>query len=179
MQCLRPCFYSAGLLGVFLVLAGCTYETAIRRLSLPEQTEFRTYSKVMTSAQVRKYLAQATPAERTAYLRGVGLVQRFEALDPLDREAILGGQPRQGMSAAALRFLWGQPYYTQGRVNYYEHWYYLGSSLTLAASGNDYHTYGSQVVVHLTAGRITGWLDFVPHFNDSSGNDGGDCVGGC
>jgi hypothetical protein len=31
-------------------------------------------------------------------------VQRFEALDPLDREAVRSGFPRVGMSAEALLF---------------------------------------------------------------------------
>jgi hypothetical protein len=160
-----------GLLATLLATAGCTYQAAVQRLSPPEQVEFRTYSKVITSAQARTYLAKATPVERTAYLRDLGLVQRFQALAPLDREAILAGYPSRGMSAEALRFLWGPPYYTEGRANYYEHWYYLGSSLALAVSGNDYHTFGNRVVVYLDGGRVTAWLDFVPTTDDAGSND--------
>jgi hypothetical protein len=161
---------STGLLALLLTIAGCTYDAAVQRLSLPEQAEFRIYRHAMTSAQAHAYLAKASAAERTGYLRELGLVQRFEAFDPLDREAILAGYPRLGMSAAALRFLWGLPYYTNGRANYYEHWYYLGSSLALSAAGNNYRTLSNQVVVHLDHGRVTAWLDFVPP-NDDGGSD--------
>ena len=64
----------------------------------------------MTAAQTRAYLAKATTAERTAYLSEVGLAQRFQAFDPLDREAVRNGFPRAGMSAEALRFVWGDLY---------------------------------------------------------------------
>ena len=119
--------------------------TFARGLSPAEETEWRIYHKVMTWAQERAYMAKATAAEWTASLRALGLVQRFEALDPQDREAILmGGQPRRGMSATALRFLWGEPYYTAGYLPLSAHWHYLGSSLTLAARGNDYHRHSAR-----------------------------------
>src|SRR5712691_3784725 len=130
------CQWIGLLVYTMVVLTSCAYETAIGRLSLAEQGEFYIYRHVITSAQIRTYLAQATATERTAYLSKIGLAQRFQALDPLDRDAILSGLPRQGMSAEALRFVWGEPYYTAGRRNYYEHWYYLGSSIGLSASGN-------------------------------------------
>lgn len=116
------CRYT-GVLAAILATPGCTSQAAVQRLSPSEQVEFRTYSKVITSAQARAYLAKATPAARTAYLRDLGFVQRFQALALLDREAILAGYPRRGMSAEALLFLWGPPYYTEGRANYYAHWY--------------------------------------------------------
>src|ERR687884_1238299 len=87
------------LMGTMLVLTGCTYEAAIQRLSPAEQSEFYTYRHVMTAAQTRAYLAKATAAERTAYLREIGLAQRFQALDPQDRETVLSGWPRPGVSA--------------------------------------------------------------------------------
>jgi len=125
-----------------------------------EETEFHTYLKVMTAAQARAYLAKANAAVRTAYLRTLGLVQRFEALDSQDREAILTGrQPRVGMSAEALRFLWGEPEYTTGLPAQSAHWYYRGSSFTLADRGNDS---GSMLTdVYLTDGRVAGWV-YVP-----------------
>src|SRR5215211_3108113 len=98
------------LMGGIMILSGCTY-AAMQKLSLDEQAEFHLYQKVMTPSQERAYLAKATAAERTAYLREIGLAQRFQALDPVDREAVRGGAPRVGMSAEALLFLWGIPYY--------------------------------------------------------------------
>jgi hypothetical protein len=116
----------------------------------------------MTPAQVRTYLAKENAAERTAYLRASGLVQRFEALAPSDRDAVRTGLPRVGMSAEALRFVWGDPYDTAGDANRYAHWRYLGSSLDLAAYGNQYWKSGNRVDVFLVDGHIVGWVDYVP-----------------
>jgi hypothetical protein len=132
MRDLRPFVrWVVVLMGSIMTLSGCTY-AAIHKLSLDEQAEFYVYRKVMTPSQERVYLAKATAAERTAYLSEIGLAQRFQALDPSDREAVMGGIPRVGMSAEALLFLWGEPYYTSGDASRYAHWYYLGSSLGLA-----------------------------------------------
>jgi hypothetical protein len=149
------------LMGSIMALSGCTY-AAVQRLSLDEQAEFHIYQKVMTPSQERAYLAKATAAERTAYLREIGLAQRFQALDPSDREAVRSGIPRVGMSAEALLFLWGEPYYTSGDARRYAHWYYLGSSLGLAGYGNQYYNYGNRVDVYLVAGQVTGWVDYIP-----------------
>jgi hypothetical protein len=149
------------LLGTILVLTGCTYDATLRRLSLAEQAEFYLYKKVMTPAQARAYLAKANATERTAYLREVGLTQRFEALDPLDRAAVQSGFPRVGMSADALRFVWGEPYYTEGDARRAAHWHYLGSSLALGASGNQYSNTGNRVDVYIVAGKIMGWVDYA------------------
>jgi hypothetical protein len=73
--------------GMLLVMAGCTYEAAVRSLPIAERSEFRAYRKMMTPSQVQTYLAKTTPAERQAYLRDIGLAQRFEALDEHDRSA--------------------------------------------------------------------------------------------
>ena len=116
----------------------------------------------MTGAQERAYLAQATAAERTAYLSKIGLTQRFQALDPQDRDAVLSGVARAGMSAEALLFLWGSPYSTAGDARHYAHWYYLGSSSTLAAYGNQYRLSGGRVDVYLVDGHVVGWVDYTP-----------------
>ena len=70
--------------GVLVVLTGCTY-AAVQRLPLDEQAAFYTYRKVMTGVQVHRYVAQATPAERETYLQKIGVIQRFQALEPADR----------------------------------------------------------------------------------------------
>ena len=160
------------LLCTTLVLMSCTYDTAVNRLSPAEQDELRLYRHVMTSAQVRTYLVQATATARTAYLNETGLLQRFEALDPLDRDAVRSGLPRRGMRAEALQFVWGEPYYTSGRAHNYAHWYYLGSSLGLAAWGNQYSGFGNRVDVYLVDDQVVGWVDFAPVREDAS-----DCIG--
>ena len=49
------------LLGIMVVLAGCTYDAAIQRLSPAEQAEFALYRHVMTAGHVHTYVAQQTP----------------------------------------------------------------------------------------------------------------------
>jgi hypothetical protein len=71
----------------------------VKNLSPDEQAEFRIYRKVMTAPQIRTYLSQTNAAERTAYLEQLGLVQRFNALDPQDRHAVEAGYIRKGISA--------------------------------------------------------------------------------
>ncbi len=161
MRDYKSCWsWAVVLLGALVALTGCTY-AAVQRLPLDEQAAFHTYSKVMTGVQVHTYLAKATPTEREAYVQKIGVLQRFQALDPADRAAVLHGIPHVGMSAEALRFLWGDPYDTAGDARRYAHWYYLGSSFSMAASGNQYHDFGNRVDVYLVNGHVTGWVDYT------------------
>ena len=161
MRSVRRFLGYVSILGALVALTSCTY-SALQRLPLQEQAQLAIYRKVMTPAQLRTYLAKGNTAERTAYLSESGLVQRFEALDPLDRDAVRNGFPRDSMSAEALRFVWGDPYYTAGNANRYAHWFYLGSSLSLAEDGNQYRNFGNRVDVYLVDGHIVGWVDFTP-----------------
>ena len=102
------------------------------------------------------------PRMREAYLQKIGVLQRFQALDPAGRAAVLHGIPHVGMRAEALLFLWGNPYSTAGDAKRYAHWYYLGSSFSMAASGNQYRDFGNRVDVYLVNGRVTGWVDYIP-----------------
>src|SRR5205807_2023610 len=115
---------------------------AIQRLSPAEQGEFSTYRQVMTGAQTRTYLAKTSAAERTAYLREIGLIQRFQSFDPADRAAVESGAPRVGMSADALRFVWGDPYNTEGDPRRSARWQYLGGSFG-RGSNYSYHPWDS------------------------------------
>ncbi len=171
----RPfCRWLGLLLGTTLVLTSCAYESAVQRLSPTEQAEFFLYRHVMTGMQERTYLAHASATERTAYLNTIGLTQRFQALEPRDQEVVRGGFPRPGMSAEALRFVWGEPHYTAGSARHYAHWYYLGSSIMLAASGNERLRSGNLVDVYVVDNHVVGWVDFTPA---SEGTSGGDCPG--
>jgi len=154
------------LLVVWAAGTGCTYQ-AVRRLSPSEQAEFFLYRNAMTGTQEHAYLAKTSAAERTAYLSAIGLAQRFQALDAFDRAAIRSGWPWPGMSAEALFFLWGEPYYTSGDARRSAHWYYLGSSMELAGRGNQYHNFGNRVEVYLVDGRVRGWVDYIPSGGES------------
>jgi hypothetical protein len=152
-------------------LTACSYDTAVRQLSPAEQSEWSLYRHRLTGWQARAYLAKASAAERTAYLRALGLPQRFAALDPLDQQAVRSGWPRVGMSAEALLFVWGEPYYTEGDARRSAHWYYLGSSFELGAYGNQYNNSGNRVDVYLTNGKVMGWVE-GPRPDDDKGDSG-------
>jgi len=161
----------AGVAGLIVVLAGCTYHTALQRLAPEEQTTFRTYRNVMSTRQAHTYLAKATAAERAAYLEEIGLTQRFQAMSLLDRETVLAGFPRRGMSAEALRFLWGKPHFTEGPSGRYERWQYLGSAFSLVENGNSYTQRGTIMTVYLENGQVEGWLETVPAPVETEGGD--------
>jgi hypothetical protein len=165
----------AGLIVALVVLTSCTYEAAIRQLPAPEQEMFRIYSKAMTGTQIQTYLGKGTAAERAAYLDHIGITQRFQALTPQDREVVMTGYaPQKGMSAEALRFLWGMPVYTKGQRGRSEYWYYLGPFMDLAAHGNVHSRAGVMVEVYLVAGRVDSWIEVSPSTDtdDSSGCSG-------
>jgi hypothetical protein len=163
------------IVGILLTLAGCTYHAVLQRLSPEEQVLFRAYRKVMTTGQAHTYLTKTTAAERAAYLEESGLAQRFQALSPQDRETVLSGFPRQGMSAEALHFLWGAPEYTRGAAKHAAHWYYLGSPFSLAVAGTQYGNLGTMVDVYVIEGRVVWWQEFVPSLHDDGGSS--DCQG--
>src|SRR5881275_1190277 len=170
MRMRRTFGYGAAVLLVAVVgLTACTYDAAVRQLSPAEQTEFALYHHRLTGAQARTYLAQASAAERTAYLRQLGLVQRFEALDPLDQQAVRSGWPRVGMSADALLFVWGEPYDMDGDARRSAHWHYLGSSFGRGNSHSPVGGFGNRVDVYLMDGKVMGWVDVAPTTEESSG----------
>ncbi len=148
------------LLGVMVaiaVLTGCAYDQAVNSLSPAEQNAFRAYRKVIPSSQARTYLSKPSAAERSAYLQEIGAQQRFEALDPLDRESVLNGYIRKGMSAEALRFLWGTPVDTEGTFGKEEYWVYRGQYNDLLDHGNQFID-ATRVRVHLVDGRVKWWF---------------------
>jgi hypothetical protein len=151
-------------------LTACSYDAAVRRLSPAEQSEWYLYRHRLTGVQEWTYLAKASAAERMAYLRALGLPQRFAALDPLDQQVVRSGWPRVGMSAEALLFVWGEPYYTEGNAKRSAHWHYLGSSLALGAYGNQYNNAGNRVDVYLTDGKVVGWVDGPRPDDDKGGS---------
>ena len=159
------------LFGAVLGVTACTSPAALRRLTPAEHAEFVLYHHRMTGAQEHAYLAKSSAVERTAYLREIGVAQRFEALDPLDREAVKSGWPRVGMSAEALRFVWGDPVYTKGDARRSAHWHYVGSSFARGNGRANLWEFGTRVDVYLMEGKVVGWVDVVPTTQDSS--DGG------
>ena len=76
------------------------------------------------------------------------------------------------MSAEALRFLWGEPDYSEGRVGHYEYWYYQGSIWQLAESGNAASEGGTKVIVDLVDGKVNGWFETVPNLEQGGVDNG-------
>jgi hypothetical protein len=159
----RQCWSRVGVvLGLIVMPTGCASPTKGQPSSPAEQTEFAIYRKVMAPAQTRTYLTKATAAERTAYLQESGLAQRFQALAPHDREAVQHGFLRQGMSADALRFVWGEPATMQGDMRRAAQWHYVGSLHTLTAYGNQYYDTSHGVDVSLADGKVVTWSETFP-----------------
>ena len=173
MRAHRQLVYGVGvLLGALIMLTGCPSDSAIQRLSLAEQAELYTYHNLMTGPQELTYLSKATAAERTAYLSEIGLAQRFQALDSLDREAVKNGWPSVGMSTEALLFVWGYPVWEEGDARRDSRWHYLGSSFGRGGSHYNLRGFGNRVIVTLVAGKVVAWVDVVP----SVTNDAGDSI---
>ena len=78
--------------------------------------------------------------------------------------------PSPGMSAEALRFVWGDPYYTDGDARRSALWHYLGSSFARGVSGNSPTGFGNRVDVYLVAGKVVGWVDVAPSISEDSGD---------
>ena len=164
MHCKPRLTSTIGLLSVFgllLLSSGCATYKAVQRLSPDEQTEFRVYRHLMNGGQTRTYLAKATAAERTAYLNEIGVAQKVAALDPKDRKAIRAGHIRKGMSAEALRVLWGEPHDEQGYAGHHETWFYKGSVPDLNHHGKSYSDVGTRVEVFLLDGKVSWWHENV------------------
>lgn len=153
------------LLGIMLALImfiGCAYDRAVNNLTPEERNAFWAYRKVMRGSQTRAYLFKPTEAERAAYLHDIGIQQRFNALDAEDRESVLNGFIRKGMSADALLFLWGMPEYSTGAPGEWEYWIYRGYASDLFKEGSQYSDATSQVRVYLVDNQVEWWTQEVP-----------------
>jgi hypothetical protein len=148
---------------VFLCLfAGCAAQPAYTQLPASEQGRYRAYSRVMTPRQLRTYLDLPTAAERDAYASQVGAAQALQSLSAADRAAVLHGYPFEGMSAEALRLLWGEPVSRRGPA-FDERWFYYGDAFSLAEPG--FHARaqaGTIMEVALADGKVQWWQERVP-----------------
>ncbi|ETX03218.1 MAG: hypothetical protein ETSY1_00675 [Candidatus Entotheonella factor] len=156
---------------LFAALTGCAYHQAVNKLSPQEQSTFRAYQKVINGSQARTYLSKPTPVERQAYLQDIGVVQRFEALDQQDQDAILKGYIRKGMHADALNFLWGRPQRKEGNTGKWEHWFYSGHISDLVAYGNSPYNAGTSVEVFLVDNQVEWWFEGATESIDDPGID--------
>lgn len=159
-----------GVIVVVVLFTGCAYNRAVNNLSPDERNAFWAYRKVMQGLQAKTYLSKPSEAERAAYLREIGVQQRFEALAAQDQESIRNGFIRNGMSADALYFLWGEPRYTSGATGQWEYWYYQGFASDLFEHGNQYSEASSEVRVFLVDNQVEWWSQEVPESYDDPGD---------
>ena len=146
-----------------VVITGCVSLYAGVHLSEAERGQFRAYSHLMTNRQLRTYLKLPTVSERAAYARQVGAAQKLEALPAAERAAVLKGHPFKGMSAEALRLLWGDPRWERGPKQD-EHWFYYGDYFSLAEPGSQLTFRGTIMEVALMDGQVMWWQERVPSF---------------
>lgn len=156
---LRYVLAAFSFLSLFLIC--CTSLHPNAKLPEEEQGLYRAYSRIMTSHQLRTYLALPSAAERAAYAQQVGAAQKLNALSEHDLTAVLQGHPFEGMSKQALLLLWGQPYWREGPARD-ERWYYYGDAMSLAMAGN-YQGSGDTVMeVALEDDHIVWWQERIP-----------------
>jgi len=139
------------------MLAGCAMHQAYNQLPPEEQARFRAYSRLMSSRQSRTYLHLASAAERAAFAQQLGVSDELDSLSEADRTAVLlQGQPFQGMSAQALRLLWGMPCWQWG-PEAFQRWFYYGNVFTLAQLG--WHCRGDNTIteVGLENNQVRWW----------------------
>jgi hypothetical protein len=157
-MCVRHLSY----LVILYLFVGCAAPHAYTQLPAAEQERYRAYSRVMTSRQLRTYLELPTPAARDTYARQVGAAQALESLPTADREAVLNGYPFEGMSAEALRLLWGDPVSRRGPA-FDERWFYFGDVFSLAEPGFHSRYQASTIMeVALADGKVQWWQERVP-----------------
>lgn len=148
---------------ILVVITGCVSLYAGVHLSEAERGRYRAYSHLMTNRQLRTYLKLPTASERAAYARQVGAAQKLEALPAAERAAVLKGHPFKGMSAEALRLLWGDPNWERGPKQD-EHWFYYGDYFSLAEPGSYLSFRGTIMEVALMDGKVMWWQERVPSF---------------
>jgi hypothetical protein len=146
-----------------VVITACVSPYAGVHLLDAERGQYRAYTHLMTNRQLRTYLKLPTASERSAYARQVGAAQKLDALPTAERTAVLNGQPFKGMSAEALRMLWGDPGWEKGPKQD-EHWFYYGDYFSLAEPGSYFSPKNTIMEVALMDGKVTWWQERLPSF---------------
>jgi hypothetical protein len=89
---------------------GCGYERLQKRLDVQEFDHWYALRVYMSEGQRKTYLKYKTKDERDAYLKELGLWDRFYSYSPEEREAIVAGDVQLGWSKDMLEMAWGAPY---------------------------------------------------------------------
>jgi hypothetical protein len=96
----------------FVLLASIALLTAgkFEKLEPVEQDQFRALQVFMDKDEVKAFYKKKTPEERNAYLKELGLWDRFYKYDEAERQAMLNGDVRIGYDRDQLYMAWGAPY---------------------------------------------------------------------
>lgn len=92
------------------LLMGCSYKNKVKNLSDAEFDHYYALRVYMEEEQVKHYLKLKTEEERNAYLKELGLWDRFYKYNERQRAAIVAGDVAVGWTADMVRLSWGNPF---------------------------------------------------------------------
>lgn len=98
--------------GLILVvlLAGCGYKHNVKNLSDAEFDHYYALRVFMDDGQIKTYLKNKTEDERDAYLKELGLWDRFYQYNDTIRQRIVQGEVAVGWTRDEVLMAWGHPY---------------------------------------------------------------------
>ena len=89
---------------------GCSWKKRVKHLDDQEFDHYYALRVFMDDAQKKTYLKKKTREERDAYLKEIGLWDRFYNYDEHIRDLIVAGQVQTGWTKDMLYMAWGAPY---------------------------------------------------------------------
>ena len=101
--------------GLFSII-GCGYERLQKRLDSQEFSHYYALRVYMPEESRKTYLKMKTREERDAYLKEIGLWDRFYKYEQEERDEIIAGDVKVGWSRDKLEMAWGAPYDRQKAV---------------------------------------------------------------
>jgi len=90
--------------------SGCGYKHNVKNLSDAEFDHYYALRVFMDDDQIKTYLKKKTEDERDAYLKELGLWDRFYSETPKTREDIVRGNVQIGWTQDMVLMSWGHPY---------------------------------------------------------------------
>ena len=92
------------------LLTGCGYKKNVKNLTDSEFDHYYALRVFMSEDQVKTYLKKETADERNAYLKEIGLWDRFYKYSDREREQIVRGDVAVGWTQDKVLMSWGDPY---------------------------------------------------------------------
>lgn len=92
------------------MLTGCGYKQNVKNLTDSEFDHYYALRVFMEEDQIKTYLKKETLEERNAYLKEIGLWDRFYQYSERDRQAIVRGDVAIGWTQDKVLMSWGDPY---------------------------------------------------------------------